>query len=250
MDQNIIGIFSGKGGVGKTTLTLNLSLALTQLNKNVLAMDTDFKMSGLGLHLGIYQFPVTINDVLLSNKNLIEAIYIHPSGVRIIPAPLYIQDIDTSKLKDVLSAPFIQDNFVLIDSPPGLEKNVIDVMSACNSAIVLTTPDIPSVTDAIKITEELKKMNIPIRGAIINMMTNGSLKEEDIKDALGVDILGTIPFDNQIKKSLFLRKPLLLTNPYSKAAIEIKRIAAKIANENFKEESFLFFKRLIKGIKG
>ncbi|MBU5688485.1 MAG: cell division ATPase MinD [Candidatus Aenigmatarchaeota archaeon] len=249
MDQNIIGIFSGKGGVGKTTLTVNLSLALAQFNKNVLAIDTDFKMSGLGLHLGMYQFPVTIADVLLSEKNLLEAIYIHSSGIRIVPAPLYVKEIDTSKLKDILSAPFLSENFVILDSPPGLEKNVIDVMSACNSAIILTTPDIPAITDAIKITEKLKEMSIPIRGAVVNMNMKDSIELEDIEDVLGVNIIGVIPFDKDIKKSLSLRQPLLSFNPYSPASIEIKKIAAKIINEEFKPEKFLFLKRIIKGIK-
>jgi len=249
VDQNIIGIFSGKGGVGKTTLTINLSLALSQFNKNTIAVDTDLKMSGLGLQLGIYQFPATIADVLLSEKNLLEAIYIHQSGLRIIPAPLYAKDIDTSRLKEIFSAPFISENFVLVDSPPGLEKNVIDVMSACNSAIILTTPEIPAVTDAIKIAEKLKEMNVPIRGAIINMKTKDGLEAEEIEEALEASVLGVVPFDKEVKKSLMLRQPLLQLNPYSLASIEIKKIAAKIANEEFQPERFLLLKRLIKGIK-
>lgn len=249
MYQNIIGIFSGKGGVGKTTLTVNLSLALSQLNKNVIAIDADFKMSGLGLHLGIYKFPATIADVILSEKNLLEAIYVHSSGIRIIPAPLYLKEIDTSKIKDILSAPVFSENFVIVDSPPGLEKNTLDVMAACKYGIILTTPDIPAITDAIKITSKLKEMNVSILGAIVNMNSGDGIDLQDIKDTLEVDILGSIPFDKNIRKSLFLQKPLLLYDPYSPASIEIKKIAARITNQEFKPEKFLFFKRLIKGIK-
>ncbi|MFH8080860.1 MAG: P-loop NTPase [Candidatus Aenigmatarchaeota archaeon] len=246
MEQKIIGLFSGKGGVGKTTLTINLSLALAELGKNVIAVDTDFKMSGLGLHLGLYKFPATIVDVLLSEKNVLEAIYVHPTGIRIIPAPLYVRELDTSKLKDIFSAPIFSQGFALLDTPPGLEKNVIDVMSACTSAIILTTPDLPALASAIKVVEKLKELKIPIIGVIINMHTKDMLRIEEIEETLETNILGVIPFDKNFRKSLNLKKPLLQLDPYCKASIEIKKIAAKIANESFREEKLLFLKRILR----
>ena len=250
MNRNIIGIFSGKGGVGKTTLTVNLAAALSQLKKSVIAIDADFKMSSLSLHLGMYQFPVTIKDVLLSQKNLLEAIYIHPSGIRIIPAPLYAKEIESWKLKEVLSAPFISENYVLLDSPPGLEKNVFDVIDACNSALIITTPDIPAVTDAIKIVRELKERNIAIRGVVVNMNDGRGIDAEEIEEALELPVLSTIPFDKEVRKSLLARQPLVSYNPYSPAAVEIKKLACLIAGEEYKGERFLLLKRLLKGIKG
>jgi septum site-determining protein MinD len=248
VDQNIIGIFSGKGGVGKTTLTVNLAAALSQLNKNVIAIDTDFKMSGLGLHLGMYQFPVTIKEVLLSEKNLLDAIYIHSSGIRIVPAPLYAKDIDSSKLKEILSAPFLSENYVLLDSPPGLERNAFDVMESCNSALIVTTPDIPAVADALKIVKELKERGIPIRGVAVNMSDGRGIEIQEIQETLELPVLSVIPFDKEVKKSLFAREPLLCYNPYSPAAVEIKKLACLISGDEYKQERFLLLKRFLKGI--
>jgi len=249
VDQNIIGIFSGKGGVGKTTLTLNLAAALSQLKKNVLAIDADFKMCSLSLHLGLYQFPVTIKDVLLSQKNLLEAIYIHPSGVRIIPAPLYVRDIDSWKLKEVLSSDFISENYVLLDSPPGLEKNVFDVIDACNSALIITTPDIPAVTDALKIVKELMDRSVAIKGVVVNMNDGNGIGVEEIEETLELPVLSVIPFDKDVRKSLLRKEPLMSYNPYSPAAVEIKRLACLIAGERYTQDRFLLLKRLLKGIK-
>ncbi|MBU5690185.1 MAG: cell division ATPase MinD [Candidatus Aenigmatarchaeota archaeon] len=250
MENNIIGIFSGKGGVGKTTLTVNLAISMVQFNKNVIAVDTDLKMSGLGLHLNMYKFPTTINDVLSSTKNLLDALYIHSSGIRIVPAPVYAEDVDTSRLKEVLANPYISNSYVLLDSPPGLEKNAIDVISACNSAIILTTPEVPAVTDALKIVDKINKMNVNILGLVINMSDKDSqLDDEEIESALGVKIIGKIPFDKNVRKSLSFRQPLMIYNPYSPASVEIKKIAAKILNEKYENEKFLIFKRIFKGIK-
>ena len=82
----IIGVVSGKGGGGKTVTTINLSAALMGFGKNVIAIDADVKMSGLGLQLGMYYFPVTLNDVLGNRGTIHESLYIHSSGLRIIPA--------------------------------------------------------------------------------------------------------------------------------------------------------------------
>lgn len=248
MKHNIIGIFSGKGGVGKTTVTVNLSTVFSQFKRNVIAIDTDIKMSGLGLYLGMYQFPVTLNDVLLSKNNLYEALYIHSSGLRIIPAPLYTQDIDTSILKNVLSAPFLTNNIVFIDSPPGLEKNVKDVLSACPSGIIVVTPDIPSITNAMKIILEMEKTNTEPLGIIINMYNKSDenqITKDEIASTLNVPVLGVIPFDINVKKSLFNKTPIVIYKPYSPASIEFKKIGAMLLEENYKPDNFAWIKNIL-----
>jgi len=250
--HNIIGIFSGKGGVGKTTVTVNLSAVLTQIKKNVIAIDTDIKMGGLGLHLGMFQFPTTLNDVILSNKNLYEALYIHSSGLRIIPAALSVQEIDTSGLKNILSAPFLSNNIVFIDSPPGLEKNAIDVLSACPTGIIVVTPEVTSIVNSLKVISEMEKTNTEILGAIVNMYNSNDKNQinlAEIESTLGIPILGVVPFDRDVKSSIFKKMPVVVYNPYSPASLEFKKIGAKLVGEEFKPESFVWIKRMIKRLK-
>ena len=84
--EKTIGIVSGKGGVGKTTFVTNVGLSLIELEKDVVVVDADLSTSNLGLQLGFYQFPIGLQDVLEGNVPITNAIYTHPSGLKIIPA--------------------------------------------------------------------------------------------------------------------------------------------------------------------
>ena len=117
-----IGIVSAKGGVGKTAVTINLSAALMKLEKSVIVVDADIKASGLGLQLGLFHFPLTLNDVLERKVSTLEAMYIHSTGMRIIPASLCLRNTNISRLGNVLNDPQLEDNIIMVDAPPGSQK--------------------------------------------------------------------------------------------------------------------------------
>ncbi|MFH0961922.1 MAG: AAA family ATPase, partial [archaeon] len=85
-ETRVIGIISGKGGVGKTTLVSNLGAVLAEeFKKDVVVLDCNFTTSHLGLYLGLYQTPITLNTVLQGKAELEDAIYTHRSGMKVIP---------------------------------------------------------------------------------------------------------------------------------------------------------------------
>ena len=228
----VIGVFSGKGGVGKTTTVINLSAALMSFGKNVIAVDADIKMSCLGLQLGMYYFPVTINDILINKGNIYEALYIHSSGLRIIPAALSTEDISLLKFKKILSDPFFDENLVLIDSPPGIEKNALFVLKSCPEVLLVTTPEIPAITDAMKIISLCKECKTKPLGIIVNMYKNrerDQLGIKEIEDTCDLSVIGIVPEDKTIKKGIFRGIPGFLLNSNSPSAIAFKKIAANIA---------------------
>ncbi len=248
----VIGIVSGKGGVGKTTTTINLATALMGFGQNVIAVDADVKMSGLGLQLGMYHFPVTLNDVLMERGYIQQALYIHSSGLRIIPASLCVEDVRVSRLKHVLSDPFLKDNIVVVDAPPGLEKNSISILKSCPEVLIVTTPEIPSITDAMKIICTAKKMDTKPIGIIVNMYKNRNSHQinfKEIESTCGIPVIGTIPEDKIIKKGLFFGVPSVLLNPYSPSSLAFKEIAARIIGENYIPPKFAFIKRFFGGLK-
>jgi cell division ATPase MinD len=250
--HNIIGVFSGKGGVGKTTVTVNLATAFSKFNKNVVAIDTDIKMTGLGLQLGMYQFQATLNDVLLSQKNIHEALYIHPSGIRIIPAALYQQDVNTEKIKQVLSSSFFRNTFVFVDSPPGLERNATDVLKACPSGILVVTPDTPSIVDGAKIVSEMREANCQALGAVVNMYIRNDksqLSLSEIESFLDIPILGCVPYDKEVRRSVFHRTSAIAHNPYSPASIEFNKIATKLLGLNYEVDNLAWAKNILRGLK-
>jgi len=245
--SHIIGVVSGKGGVGKTTVVVNLSAALMEFNKNVIAVDADIKMSGLGLQLGMYYFPATLNDVLKGSGNLFEALYIHSSGLRIIPASLCVEDVSMSRLKKILEDPLLENNIILVDAPPGLEKNSLAVLKACKKILVVTEPEFPAVSDILKIISLARKFKIKPIGIIVNKYRNDpeQLTIKEIESVCNVPVIGVIPEDKNVKKSIFRREPVVLSNPYSPSSIAFKKLAAVLIGEEYIPPKNIFIKRFL-----
>jgi len=242
-----IGVISAKGGVGKTVVTLNLSAALMQLEKDVIVVDADIKASGLGLQLGMFHFPLTLNDVLERKTGILEAMYIHSSGMRIIPASLCLRNTKITRLGNVLNDPRLKENIVMVDAPPGMENNAYAVIRACKEAIFVTTPELPSVADVMKSIAAARKNNCKILGLVVNKYRKRSadqIKPKEIESACGVPVIGVVPEDGLITKSVFCGTPGLFLNPYSGASTAFKRIAARISGEEYRENRVLL-KRLL-----
>ena len=103
--SKFIVITSGKGGVGKTTTAVNLATAMSSYDEDVALVDINLSTPNIGLHLGAPVVPVTLNHVLAGKSDLIDAVYEHESGAKIIPASLSIKDLDvvnSSKLSSVM----------------------------------------------------------------------------------------------------------------------------------------------------
>ncbi|MEM5834271.1 MAG: cell division ATPase MinD [Candidatus Aenigmatarchaeota archaeon] len=250
-NSKTIGIISGKGGVGKTVVTINLACALMSFGKEVIALDSDLKMSGLGLQLGMYYFSTTLNDVLNDNADILSAIYIHPSGLRIIPASLSLEEAKISNLSKVLSSNFFENSIVLVDSPPGLDSSSVEVIKACKEVIVVTLPELPSVIDAIKTIEVCKEIGAKPLGIIVNRYRKEKeqLNYKEIESACELPVLGVIPEDKTIRKSIHKQFPAFFLNPYSKASLEFKRIAAKLLGFTYSSSLSERIKSILWGLR-
>ncbi len=243
----IIGIVSGKGGVGKTTTTVNLSAALMEFKKGVISIDADIKMSGLGLQLGMYYFPLSLNDVLKGQGDLFEALYIHSSGLRIIPASLNVDNVKISNFKQILEDPLLENNIVLIDSPPGFEKNSLAVLKTCPELLIVTTPEIPAITEALKIISITERMSSTPVGIIVNRYKKGESNQINLKEIqaiCGLPIIGIIPEDDNIKRSIFKGVPVVYLNPHASSSIAFKKIAASLIEEEYVPPKNTLLKRI------
>ena len=252
MLQRVIGIISGKGGVGKTTCTINLCAALTEMKRDVIAIDADIKMSGLGLQLGMYNFRSTLNDLLNGEGNIYEAIHTHESGLKIIPSSLSVVNSNFLDLKDIFHHPYLHSSLVIVDSPPGFEKNSIEIMGACTETIVVTTPEIPSIVNAMKMLRMSMELGARPIGIIVNMYDKGDpnqIDPKDIESVCEIPVIGVVPYDKSVKKSIFKRTPTVFMSPYSNASVEFKKIAARVGGYDYKQEKLLPLKRLIWGFK-
>lgn len=247
-----IGIISGKGGVGKTVVTINLAAALMEFGKSVVAVDADIKMSGLGLQLGMYYFPTTLNDVLRNSADLLSAIYIHSSGIRIIPASISIDPVDLSNLNKALVSPYFDNSLLLIDSPPGLGTDALQVLKACGEAILVTLPEIPAIADAIKMIEACEEAGTKPIGIVVNRYRKREKTQinfKEIESACELPILGVVSEDKTVRKSIYKQIPAVLLNPYAFSSIEFKKIAAKLLGFNYSTPPFFRIKKLFLGLR-
>ena len=247
--NRIIGIVSGKGGVGKTVATINIGLALSRFDKDVTLVDADVSASNLGLQLGLYSFPKTLQDVLIGKSRIEEAMYDH-LGLKLVPSSISLDSIDANigRLRTVLKN---LSGIVLIDSPPGLSFDAVAVIDACNEIIVITTPEIQTMANAVKIIHTAKEKKKNILGIVINRYKDNrfELSDEEMETMAEVPILGKIPEESSVKKSLFKKVPVVDYDPYSKAAIEFNSLAALLLGINYEPPKFAFFNRLLSRFK-
>ncbi len=246
-EQRIIGIVSGKGGVGKTTCTVNLGLAMHLFGKDVMLVDTDVTNANLCVHLGNYSPPSGIQKALGDNTSPLDIVCTHSTGLNFIPADISMDFIDTELQANKLRR-FLRDIHctVLLDSPPGLENNALAVMRSADEILVVTNPDMPSAIDSLKTIKFAKKLEKPVIGVIMNR-SNGyfSLTKENVEEICSEKVVAVVPEDRDVKKSIFLRQPLVALKPHSKTSLAFRRLAAELHGEEFKSPKLSIFRSLL-----
>jgi len=238
----VITIASGKGGVGKTTLTANIGIALAQKNFKVLLIDADIAMANLSLLLGMQASPITLHDVLVGESNIEDAIYEGPSGINFVPSGLSLESyrrVDTERLESVVQEIAPNYDFVLLDAPPGIEKNVMSSLAAADEVLLITMPTSPSIADVLKTKIVSQRLGSSPSAVVINfsMGEKGEIAKEDIMKMLELPVYGTIPFDLEVRRSFMQHnvQPVIVRKPTSPAAIEMRKIAARVAGIKARE---------------
>ena len=252
----IIAISSGKGGVGKTTITANLALALKELGKKVTVVDCNLSTPHLAYYLGMTSYKYTLNDALLDKVDIISAVHNY-DGMRFVPASLNLDDLlslDLSKLKKNLKKLVVPDkvDFILLDSAPGLGREALLALDASDEVIFVTTPFAPMINDVVRCRELLRGMkggrNISV---VLNMVTYGSneLLPKAVSEMTGLPVIGEVPFDRNILDSLVLKTPVLINKPDSLASLGVKKIAAFLTDSPYQEPNKMKFVRLLAKIR-
>src|SRR3989344_1166607 len=144
-----IGIASGKGGVGRTTTALNLALALHQFGREVILVDCHLSSPHIALHLGASKIPRTIHHALRKEINIKDAAYQHESGLKIIPGDLNPENINLSNVKETLLDLIGTGEIVILDMAPSGQET-LEVMKSLDDLFIVSTPDLPSVAEALK----------------------------------------------------------------------------------------------------
>ena len=249
----IIGIVSGKGGVGKTTVSLNLGAILAKHHKkNVTLVDCNVTTSHLSLYLGMYYCPVTLNKVLRGENYIEDSIHEHFSGMKIIPASLSLSDlegIDMTELRNNLKGIFNRNDIILLDSSPGLGREAMATIKASDELLYITNPYVPFVMDVIRCQEVAKEIGVKELGIVLNMVhkKKHEMTKHEIEELTKLPVISTIPFDTNVHKSLALKMPIALYKPNTAASKEMFKLASFLVGEKYIQESFL--SRLLRSLK-
>ena len=240
--SKVITITSGKGGVGKTTTSINLAMALNWFGKETIIVDANLTTPNVGLHLGAPIVPVSLNHVMSGKAKIPDAIYEHESGTKIIPSSLSISELrklNHNKLTEIGRKLRKMADFVIYDSAAGLGEEAIAAIVAADEIIIVTNPEIPAVTDALKTSKLVEQLGKEVKGVIVTRKSNSKTEMpiSNIKDMLELPIIGVVPEDQKIKSALVMKDAVIHTHPYSKSAIAYKKIAAKIAGVQYREPS-------------
>lgn len=231
--SKIIVITSGKGGVGKTTTAINLGAAFKNFGIDTLLVDTNISTPNVGIHLGSPEVPVCLNHVLCKKARAFEAIYEHESGLKVIPSSISIKDsqmTDPKKLKSIKGELSRLSDYILLDSAAGLGDEANSSIELADEIIIVTNPELPALTDALKAikTAEMKKKKV--LGVIVTRVKKNKIEmtPDFVKEMLEVPVLGMIPYDERVCISLNKKSPVICCHPKSKSSRAYKEIAARI----------------------
>lgn len=242
-----ISVTSGKGGVGKTNLVVNLGYALTKQSKRVLIFDADMGLGNINVLLGVT--PKYNLYHVLSGEREMEGIMLEgPGGMKILPAASGIQDMSqlTNHQKIFLSQEFerlaVNFDVLLLDTGAGISSNVTYFCSKARDILVVAMPEPTSLTDAyalIKVTHEkhfIKRFKL-----VVNFARNEKEAKEVYRQLTAVidkflpkvalDYVGYVLRDDHIPKSVRQQKALLESYPFSKSGKCFEDIASRVFEE-------------------
>lgn len=239
----VFSITSGKGGVGKTNITGNLALALSNMGKKVLIFDADLGLANIDIIFGIHP-KYNIGHVISGEKDLSEVIVETKNGIGIIPAASgekTMTGLETGQKLSLLSEFEVLNEIfdvVLIDTAAGISSDVIYFNLAAEECIVIATGEPTSITDAYGIMKVLNQSGAKRFKLLINMVKDSSEAKtvyftlsqavDRFLNGVVTEFLGYIPFDAKVSKSVIERKPVLINYPESSAGKSITLLAKKL----------------------
>lgn len=263
----IITVTSGKGGVGKSTTTANLAVGLANLGKKVVAIDFDIGLRNLDMILGLENRIVyDVVDVMEDRCNLSQALINDKKAKSLYFLPAsQTKDkniLDRQKVKKLLLSLKEDFDFILLDSPAGIESGFEHSIFLADRALIVSTPDVSSVRDADRVigiidakSEKAKEGKEVEKHVIINrlkpqMVESGNmLSVEDVLSILALPLIGVVPDDEEIIGSTNVGEPIIYKDK-SLSAEAYRRISKRILGEELEFLDLKAKKGFFQSLKG
>jgi flagellar biosynthesis protein FlhG len=261
----IIAISSGKGGVGKTNIAINLALAYAQTGKKVIVMDADLGLANVNVVLGVIP-RYNLYHLIRKQKTLSEILVDTSYGIQIIAGASGFSKI--ANLSEEERGAFISElaalsnaDILIIDCAAGVSNNVISFIAAADDALIVTTPEPTAITDAYGIIKiiatEIENLDLGIKLIVnrVKSVVEGRKVAERVINIAGqflnlkVDYLGFVFDDPVVHTSVVRQKPFLVLEPKSRASICIRHLVGRLENHEYRDGKGIptFLKKLFSG---
>lgn len=256
----VIAVTSGKGGVGKTNISVNLGIALSELGLKVVIVDADFGLANIDVLFGMIP-KHTLVDVIHSEKSILQILSDGPRNVKFISGGSGVEELiklDNRQLEKFFSNISLMDKIadvILIDTGAGLSDSVMNFVMSADEVLLVTTPEPTSITDAYAL---IKMVSNRDKERIIKVIVNRAEDKYEANDLLNklsmvsekflslkLVPLGYVLQDEAVIKAVKTQNPFLISFPKSSASRQIRDISRKlISKENGNNNAE------VKGIKG
>lgn len=236
--MKIIGLLSGKGGVGKSTTAINLTAALNHFGNRVVLCDANLTTPNVGLYLGVPAPQITLHHVLKGKHSFHDALQRHPSGFHFVPGSLALDDIKELRLQRLKQLRELDTDYVILDGAPGLGKEVLTIMEYTDELVIVTNPELPAVTDALKTIKLAEELGKKVLGVLVTRAKNDDLDVSlrNIEALLEYPVIGVIPEDETIREAQAVKDALVHTHPTAAAAEGYLKLAASISGTAYVPE--------------
>lgn len=241
----VIAVTGGKGGVGKSNISVNLAISLAEMGRRVVVLDADLGLANLDVLLGLTANH-TLEDVLDGKCSLQDVLVRGPAGIRIVPASSGIQrmtQLSTMEHAGVINAfSEIGDDIdvLIVDTAAGISESVVSFLRASQEILLVVCDEPTSITDCYALIKLMNRDYGTYRFRVLANMVKTQQEGKHLYDKLSrvterfldvaLQYVGCIPYDEAVRKAVQRQRSFVEAYPRAKASLAIKSIAQRVDN--------------------
>ena len=241
----VITIASGKGGVGKTNVSVNLAIALAEQGKKVTILDADLGLANIDVMLGLHS-DKNLSHVMNGECDLEEILLDGPNGIKVIPASSGVKNMaemspaQHAGLVSAFSELSHEIDILLVDTAAGISDSVVSFSRAAQEVIIVVCDEPASITDAYALIKLLSKEQDIFKFHILANMVSGPQQGREVYEKLSkvsnrfldvaLEYLGHVPYDEHLQKAVKRQKAVIEAFPRSRAAQSFQTLSKKVNN--------------------
>ena len=246
----VITVTSGKGGVGKSNISVNLAITLSKMGKRVVILDADFGLANIEIMLGIRP-KYNLADMMFHGKGVCDIIASGPENIGFISGGSGIREmtnLSRDQIQNLVRSVYEWDqvaDVILIDTGAGISDSVIDLVLCSSQVLLVVTPEPTSITDAYALLKTLQRQEEFEGGKMkIHMISNRTQSEDEGRELyrklsavsskflqMEMEYLGSVPHDFKLQNAVMRQEPVTIAYPNAPASKAISRIARQIINQ-------------------